>query len=67
MPLCYDRNPVHSSYCSYCHDGTGFRQSLDLVGMRQKVRKLLLDRKAPSWIRLYMYWRLATLKRWWHG
>ncbi len=67
MPLMYDKNRLHTVYCSYCHDGRGFRQSLDLRSMREKVKGLLLDRKAPSWIRLYMHWRLATLRRWRRG
>ena len=64
MPLMYDKNRLHTEYCSYCHDGTGFRQTMELDGMRQRVQKLLRDRNASSLIQLYMRWRLGTLQRW---
>ena len=65
MPLIYDKKYRQGSiYCSYCHDGESFVKDMALADMRERVKGLLRSRKAPSVIRLYMHWRLATLRRW---
>ena len=66
MPLFYDKKPkVHPHYCSYCHDGSSFRDDkATLRDMQKKVDKLLVARNANRGQRLYMRLRLATLKRW---
>ncbi|HUW98256.1 MAG TPA: zinc ribbon domain-containing protein [Acidiferrobacter sp.] len=65
MPLVYDKKHRPGSiYCSYCHDGRAFVKDMALADMRAKVRGLLRDRKTSVVVRLYMYWRLATLRRW---
>ena len=69
MPLIYDKKRrAGSIYCSYCHDGKSFAQDMDLADMRRKVSGLLQSRHASPIVRMYMYLRLATLRRWrWGG
>lgn len=65
MPVIYDKKYRQgSAYCSYCHDGESFVKEMALADMRAKVNGLLESRKAPALTRFYMYWRLATLRRW---
>lgn len=66
MPLVYDRHPrAGQIYCSYCHDGASFlNEGATLRAMQDKVDALLVARRAPSLLRLYMRLRLMTLKRW---
>jgi lysozyme family protein len=65
MPVIYDKKYRSGSpYCSYCHDGESFVKDMTLADMRAKVNGLLQGRKAPAATRLYMHWRLATLRRW---
>ena len=66
MPLAYDRHPrVGQIYCSYCHDGASFlNEGTTLRAMQDKVDALLVARRAPPLLRLYMRLRLMTLKRW---
>lgn len=65
MPVIYDKKyRPGSDYCSYCHDGKSFVKEMGLAEMRARVQDLLKNRKAPALIRLYMHWRLATLRRW---
>lgn len=65
MPVIYDKkHQPGSDYCSYCHDGKSFVKEMGLAEMRMRVKGLLENRKASALIRLYMHWRLATLRRW---
>ena len=66
MPLVYDRHPrIGQIYCSYCHDGVSFLNAgTTLRSMQDKVDALLVARRAPSLLRLYMRLRVITLKRW---
>lgn len=65
MPLIYDKKHQPGRiYCSHCHDGQSFLQDMGLADMRARIHGLLLSRKASAPMRLYMYWRLATLRRW---
>lgn len=66
MPVIYDKKYRQGSlYCSYCHNGESFvKEEMALADMRAKVNALLASRGAPALTRFYMYWRLATLRRW---
>ncbi len=65
MPLIYDAHRrTGQPYCSYCHDGAGFVSDMRLADMRARVDELLRRRRASALVRFYMYWRLATLRRW---
>lgn len=65
MPVIYDKKYQQGSpYCSYCHDGDSFVADMGLADMRARVNGLLERRNASALVRVYMYWRLATLRRW---
>jgi hypothetical protein len=62
----FDKNKLTSSiYCSYCHDGTRFvEQDITLQNMKDKLEKILSERKVNSLVKFYLIARLSTLKRW---
>ena len=66
MPVIYDKKyRPGSDYCSYCHDGASFlNEGTTLRAMQDKVDALLVARRAPPLLRLYMRLRLMTLQRW---
>ncbi|MHB8249853.1 MAG: zinc ribbon domain-containing protein [Acidithiobacillus sp.] len=66
MPLIYDKQYLSGNiYCSYCHDGISFiKNNITLGEMQRKIDHLLLSKNSNIIIRIYMYLRLATLKRW---